>query len=116
MDDESLLLKLTEAILIPAGFEVKCFTSGEAALEAYLSKGPKPFLVITDYVMKGMNGLTLVERCRSIHPSQKALLLSGTVTEDVQKSSRYPANGFLAKPFRAKELVRAVNRLLEPAG
>ncbi len=110
VDDEPMLLELTKAIL--SGYQVEVFRSGEAALKAYHSAQQMPDLLITDFAMNGMNGLQLLEQCRKLHPQQKALLLSGSVEEDVNSRSPSPADAFLAKPYQPRDLIDVVQRVL----
>lgn len=110
VDDEPMLLELTKAILTK--YRVETFRSGEAALEAYSGSPSLPDLVITDYAMGGMNGLELLAACRRLNPRQKALLLSGTVEEDLNLQAPSPADAFLAKPYQPRDLVEVVESLL----
>jgi CheY-like chemotaxis protein len=112
VDDEPMLLELAAVILAPLGYSVQTFRSPEAAVQAFISAKPRPVLVITDYAMHTMNGLELIEACRRIQPGQKALLLSGSVAPDTYHNALTQPDGFLAKPYQAKQLVAAVKSML----
>lgn len=112
VDDEPMLLELAAVILSPLGYSVQTFRSPEAALQAIASAGPQPLLVITDYAMHTMNGLELIEACRRVRPGQKTLLLSGTVGPESYHDLAIQPDGFLAKPYEAKQLVAAVKSTL----
>lgn len=117
VDDEPMLLELATAILEPQGYRVVGYRSGELALKAYAAAGSHPpSLVITDYAMGPagfMNGLELIGECRRINPRQKTLLLSGTVDEDVCRTSSCKPDQFLAKPYRPPQLVKLVRGLIQ---
>ena len=112
VDDEPLLLQLASVILEPLGCTVKTFGTAESALEAFKSEEPPPALIITDYMMHAMTGMELLEACRQIRPRQKALLVSGTVGEEVFRNVAEKPDGYLGKPYQAKQLFDAVEALL----
>jgi CheY-like chemotaxis protein len=112
VDDEPLLLQLASVILEPHGYTVKTFGAAESALEAFKSEEPPPALIITDYMMHAMTGMELLEACRQIRPRQKTLLVSGTVGEEVFRNVAEKPNGYLVKPYQAKQLIDAVEAML----
>ena len=112
VDDEPMLLELASAILEPLGYTVETFRSAESALDAFKAAEPPPALLITDYAMHEMTGLDLGAACRQIQPKQKALLVSGTVEEDIYHNAAMKPDRFLAKPYQAKQLIDAVETLL----
>jgi hypothetical protein len=59
-----------------------------------------------------MNGMELIRACRRLEPNQKILLLSGTVGAEVFNGAPSKPNRFLAKPYRAPQLVELVRDLL----
>jgi len=111
VDDEPMLLELAMVILQPLGYQVTTFRDPQLALKAY-GKSP-PDLLITDYAMHQMNGLALLDACRKIRPTQKVLLISGTVDESVYSGAKGKPDAFLAKPYTAKQLVEAVKDVLK---
>jgi CheY-like chemotaxis protein len=112
VDDEPMLLELASVILEPLGYTVKTFGAAESALEAFKSEKPPPALIITDYMMHEMTGLELVEACRQIRPRQKTLLVSGTVSEEVFHDVAEKPDRYLAKPYKAQQLIDAVEAML----
>jgi CheY-like chemotaxis protein len=107
-----MLLELATVILEPLGFHISTFRDPEAALRAFAEASPKPDLIITDYAMHSMNGMDLIHECRRIAPSQKILLLSGTVGMEVFRQAPSKPDRFLAKPYHARQLVDRVRELL----
>jgi DNA-binding NtrC family response regulator len=112
VDDEAMLLELATVILRPLNFEIRTFRDPIAALEAFRRCQPRPLLLITDYAMHSMNGMTLMEACRRMEPRQKVLLISGTVGEDIYHSSPVKPDAFLGKPYHARQLVELVESML----
>ncbi len=112
VDDEPMLLELASVILEPLGYAVETFRSPETALRAFEQAEPRPALVITDYAMHTMSGLELADACRRIHPSQKVLLVSGTIGPEILPDEPVQPDRFLAKPYHAKQLVEAVRAVL----
>jgi|HubBroStandDraft_5_1064220.scaffolds.fasta_scaffold311394_1 DNA-binding NtrC family response regulator len=111
VDDESMLLDLAEVILKPEGFEVRTFRDAETALAEYAAAKPPPCAVITDYAMGGMNGLELIRRCRTLHPDQRTIMVSGTVDEDIYVNAETKPDCFLSKPYNAEQFVSTVRTL-----
>jgi CheY-like chemotaxis protein len=109
VDDEPMLLDLAAAILQPLGFDVRTFRDPKAALKEFIAN--QPALLVTDYAMGEMNGLDLVRECRRVRPSQKIMLLSGTVDENVYANSTAKPNRFLAKPYQVRDFIEAVTTL-----
>jgi CheY-like chemotaxis protein len=111
VDDEAMLLDLAATILQPLGFKVRTFRDPKQALAEY--PAAKPAIVVTDYAMGEMNGLDLLRECRRINPRQKAILLSGTVVEDVYADSPIKPDRFLAKPYQISEFVESIQALVK---
>ena len=112
VDDEPMLLELATVILEPQGFAIKSFRDPEQAMAAFTKASPKPDVVITDYAMHSMNGIQLVEQIHRLEPSQKILLVSGTVGEEIFHDSPAKPDMFLAKPYQAHQLTEAVKSLI----
>jgi len=111
VDDEPMLLELVAAVLEPLGFRVRTFRDPDTAIRAFGLAKPPPVLIVTDYAMHTMNGMDLIQACRRINPSQKILLVSGTVDETIFGNAEQKPDRFLAKPYQARQLgdlVRAV--------
>jgi two-component system, cell cycle sensor histidine kinase and response regulator CckA len=112
VDDEPMLLELAVVILEHLNYDILTFRDPRTAIDSYSSISPPPALVITDYAMHSMNGLELIAQCRRVNPSQKVLLISGTVDETIYHNSPDKPDRFLAKPYQAKELIDSVYALL----
>lgn len=111
VDDEPMLLDLNESVLRSMGFEVKRFRAAELAIEAYRLEPTPPAIIVTDYAMHEMTGLDLIDACRKIHPAQKVLLVSGTVTSDSFSDSPAQPDHFMSKPYGVDEFSAIVRSL-----
>ena len=112
VDDEPMLLELATVILEPLGYMVSTFRDPQVAVDSFERARPRPNLVITDYAMHSMNGMELIRACRQRQPTQKILLLSGTVGVEVFQEEAFKPDRFLAKPYHARELIELVKDML----
>jgi signal transduction histidine kinase len=108
VDDEDLLLTMSQAILSAYGYNVLLASSGQRALDILSETNGKIGLVITDLVMPGMSGRELVERIKSFSPETPILCTSGYVWPANQTNER----GYLQKPFTSHELLVKVKQAL----
>lgn len=112
VDDEAMLLELASLILQPLGYDIQTFREPSRALQSFTESRQRPVLLITDYSMHGMDGLSLIDACRRVDPQQKTLLISGTVGPEISQQAQVKPDRFLAKPYQAKELVEVVQSML----
>ncbi len=119
-EDEPAQRMLVAATLRAEGFTVLDAPDGPAA-EALAAKHGVPVdLLVTDFVMPGMNGHELAERLRPRFPELRVLIISGHIEEvPVQKAVMEEAfkkgAAFLQKPFKPEDLVRRVRAVLAGA-
>lgn len=113
VDDERLIAEVVQLALESDGFEVKAFSDPSAALDAFSHATPKPDVLLTDYVMKPLNGMELVQKCRALHPALRTVLFSGNVTGQITDLYAEKPDVFVPKPFQASAIARIVRELLE---
>jgi signal transduction histidine kinase len=110
VDDDSLVLMNTTAMLEDLGHRVLEATSGEQALRI-LRRENAVDIVVTDQLMPGMTGTQLIETIRSDHPDLPVILATGyadlspAATVDVIR---------LGKPFLQRDLARALMAAVAP--
>jgi signal transduction histidine kinase/CheY-like chemotaxis protein len=111
VDDEELVRLGTGEMLSDLGYDVIEATSGAEALRL-LRGGCEPDVMITDYLMPGMNGVELIGDAKALAPAMKVMLITGysTIAEGPGASVRR-----LAKPFRQADLAQFVAELVDPA-
>ena len=112
VDDSGMARRGARQILESAGYAVVEADDGLVALERFFLE--KPDLVLLDLVMKGMNGLDVLQKLTEIDADARVIVVSA----DVQDSSRRlveagGAAGFLNKPVDRAALLSAVTRVLE---
>ncbi len=109
IDDEEILIQTVSAILRKDGYDTATCTDSSAGLEMY-RKSPGSFdLVLLDMIMPGMGGPEVFHALKEINPAVCVLIMSGaTANHEVQDLADAGARGFLAKPFRPRDLSRRV--------
>ena len=113
VEDEDAVRTFSERALTNKGYEVISAESGENALEVFEALENKHLdLIVTDVVMPGMDGPTLVQRMRQDSPNMKIIFMSG-YTEDKLKDHMGENIFFLPKPFTLKQLAAKVKEVLE---
>jgi signal transduction histidine kinase len=114
VDDERNVVTFCTRTLQRCGYEVQSALSGEEALE--LLQRESFDLLATDIKMPGMSGLELMRQAVALRADLAVIVITGMGTFDVAVDTlRAGAHDFLAKPFGADELTRAVEYALEQA-
>lgn len=117
VDDEPLDLKLFRTFLEDAGYAVLQASSGLAALP--IARTEHPDLIITDLLMRGMEGFELVRLLRA-EPrltTTPVIVCSGTFADprSLALVERYGVDCFLVKPSSSSDLLGAVANALSRA-
>jgi two-component system response regulator CpxR len=108
VDDNEQSLSIRKVMLETRGYRVVACSSGEEALERFKKGGVD--LVLTDLVMPGLDGTSLIEEIKEISPQTPAILLLGKV-KVFDRDTR--ADVFLAKGmYGPAELLERVRLLL----
>lgn len=111
VDDDQDTLALLTAWLDNSGFQTISANSGPAAL-AQLSL-VQPQLVITDLVMEGMDGMTLMAEIHRQNPLKPVIMLSGRAKiPDAVKATHLGSLAVLTKPINKEELIDQVKKVL----
>ena len=69
-------------------------------------------LILTDVVMKGMNGPELVLRLMDSHPAMKVVYMSGYTGELVANQGLDSGIRLLEKPFTRADLLKTIDAAL----
>ena len=109
VEDEPMVRSVAERALTRHGYTVITADNGEEALEI-LGKGEPIDLLVSDVVMPGMDGPTMVREARKTRPELKILFMSGYAEEQLRKSIDIENVNFLPKPFSVTELAEATRR------
>ena len=108
VDDEELVRAGTAEMLADLGYDVVQASSGADCL-GLLRSGTEPDLLITDYLMPGINGVELIQEARRLVPGLKVALITGYSTIAEGPGASVPR---LAKPYRQADLADFVAELL----
>ena len=106
-----MVRSVAERALTRHGYNVMTADNGEDALEI-LRTGETVDLLISDVVMPGMDGPTMVREARESWPDLKILFMSGYAEEQLRKSIDIENVNFLPKPFSVTDLAEAARRAM----
>jgi len=113
VEDDDAVRDITEKMLRESGYEVVGAHDAAEAFARFASERGDFQLVLSDIVLPGDDGLTLVENLKS-HKPELAVLLSSGYADTAVDWSMVQARGyrFLQKPYVMPELLKAVRELL----
>ena len=114
VDDEPMVAEVVASVVEILGMKPVVFQNPAILLESFAAHHPQPGLLVTDYVMRPMNGIELIERCRQLAPGLRTILFSGSVDESITLNCREKPNKFLSKPLQINMLAEAIRGLVEP--
>lgn len=104
VEDEQTLADIIADTLAEKDFTVTVAYNGIEGLRAFDRERPQ--VVVTDIMMPGMDGLSLVAELRRRDPSVPILFLSArSAAEDVVRGFEAGGNDYLRKPFAMSELI-----------
>lgn len=113
IEDEPLILENLATLLEVEGYDVATAENGVIGLEQ-VSKS-KPDLILCDIMMPGMNGYEVIEQLRKAEITAGIPFIFLTAKSDqvdVRIGMQLGADDYLTKPFRADDVVRAVEARL----
>jgi FixJ family two-component response regulator len=109
VDDEENLRNAVVTILRRSGFEVLEARDGSAAIDILRRDGASVGVILLDVTIPGCSSQEIADEAAKLRPGVRVILTSG-YGEDVIMGSfgASPVHGFIRKPFRSEELVRAI--------
>ena len=112
VDDDRSNLESVERILSREGYRVLVAPDGATALDVV--RGEAPNVLITDLMMPGLDGASLLRAVKAMAPQVEVILMTayGTVVAAVA-AMKEGAYDFLTKPLKRHAMVRAVRKALE---
>lgn len=116
VDDEDSVRQLFQIVLQHEGYDVLLATNGAEALIA--AHRDKPDLVILDWMMPVMDGLSTLKQLRADAATSQIPILMLTARQSDRDTSAALVEGadvYLTKPFEPQEVLSVISRLL-PAG
>jgi CheY-like chemotaxis protein len=115
-DDNDLLRALATTILRRHGYRALAARDGLEAVEAFEHEGGRIDLVILDLTMPRLSGREALRRLRRINPDVRVLFISGYSADRLGDDERRHIAGFIAKPYRERDLIQAVQEALKAPG
>ncbi len=117
MDDERSIRDVVTASLQKLGYEVETAECGNGAIECFTRnlnhQTPFDAVILDLTVPGGTGGSHAIERIKKIDPNVKSICASGYSNDPVMaQCSNYGFDLALAKPFRIRDLSKALGELL----
>lgn len=113
VEDDNHIGRIIELALPELGvpYEFVSVLSAEEGLEAWKER---PFdLLLTDYNLRGMTGLKMIEQLQSQGVNVPVMLVTAYDSPEVRKEARIlEVDAYITKPFFMDELVDTIRRLL----
>ena len=117
VDDDATVREMLAGMMEERGYRVAQAGDGQEAL-AQLEGGAAVDLLISDFAMPGMDGLTLIREARRRRPELSALLLTGFADESVRlavEDAKAGSTALLRKPVSGIALAECAAALLHAA-
>lgn len=113
VDDEQFIINIMLGALRTASLDAEILTaaSGEEALQVLRSRPVE--VLVTDYLMIGMDGLELIGAARSIRPETRVILITAYSSAALElEARRLQVLRFLTKPLEIAEFRQVVQQAL----
>lgn len=113
VDDDSSIQFIFKKILLLYGFEIVGIAdNGEEAVNLFKSLSDKPDVILMDYRMPVKNGIEATKEILQINNHTKIIFTSAD--NSIKKEAlSIGAMGFQEKPFKIKELIGKIQKLIE---
>ncbi len=115
MDDDPLIRKTIQLLLLRLGFTSTLVENGEQALnhfvQAQKDKKPFNFIILDFFVPNGMGGKETLDKIRQIDPNAKIILSSGYKKDVLENYKELGFNLILRKPYTIFDLKRAIKTI-----
>lgn len=112
IDDEQIVGDMARMSLEPDGYYVETYLTGDEALERL--KTERFDVVVTDYKMKGCDGMEVLRSVNKAYPDTKVIMITAFANLDTAiEALRESVHDFFPKPVKIKELKASIRRALE---
>ena len=115
IDDEPYILLMLKKMLEKAGYEVLLASNGKEGMALFEQHAAD--LVITDIIMPDKEGLEIILEMKRQRPDLKIIAISGggriSPESYLECATHFGASRVFQKPFKQKELVAAIDELIE---
>ncbi|MEO6601908.1 MAG: ATP-binding protein, partial [Polyangiaceae bacterium] len=114
IEDDAVVRQLTARILRRQGYKVLVATQATEALQLAADHNTRIDLFLSDVVMPGESGPSVIERLSRVRPRAKVLFVSGYPGDDISRRGVDEASfRFLAKPYSSEQLAQRVRQVLD---
>ena len=114
IDDEKIVGDMAKLSLEQEGYAVETFLNAEPAL-ARLQEQTFD-VVVTDYKMKGIDGMEVLRTVKRQYPGTKVIMITAFANLDAAiEALRGDVHDFFPKPVRINELKASIRRALGAA-
>jgi signal transduction histidine kinase len=115
VDDEEVLVRLGQEILLGLGYDVVVCTSSVEALDVFRMAPQRFDLVITDQTMPHMTGEELALELRRLRSDIPIILCTGfSHIIHAERAQELGIDAFLMKPLAMQDLARVIQQVLAP--
>jgi two-component system, OmpR family, response regulator MprA len=112
-DDDPRLIDMLRRTLAYEGYRIITASNGAEAITH--ARDHKPDLIVLDWMMPAMDGVTVMQRVRMADQTPILMLTGRDAVEDKVQALHSGADDYLAKPFAPEELIARVRALLRRA-
>ena len=104
-DEEMVVASLSSFLTLETDYRVKTFTSAKKALE-HIEQNDVD-IVISDYLMPEMDGMTFLKKCRDIKPEVPRIILTGYADKEnaIKAINEVGLYQYIEKPWNNDDLL-----------
>ena len=112
VDDDAEIRSALADILKSAGYCTEEAVSGNQALEKVISE--EYDIALLDMMMPGRDGIDTLIELRRVRPRTRVIMITAFATiENAVTAIKKGASDYISKPFKIKELLNTIRRVLE---
>jgi len=113
IDDEEAIRHMLIKTLKYVGYDVLEANSGKSGINQYKKHKKRILAVILDVIMPEMDGVQIYKALKKINPNIPVLVSTGYASnKQTVELKELGVEGFLKKPYRQSELVKAINKAI----
>ena len=110
IEDDADIRALLRSRLERLGYEVRTAGTGEEGLAAAIADPPR--LIMLDILLPGIDGWEVARRLRADPVTATVPVVIASIVEPQTESDRLHANGYLVKPFTARQVESIIHKVV----